>query len=236
MLRRLIMSWVGILACVSITSKTHAQAASTFQPAVTIAFSTPDTNSSAATVLLHLSDFPKNEEIFCMIKRPVFNHAEDFLGKFRVNDQGKILGQDNQEKEALELPIQGFLPGEEITALFHTKEGRLLASTSFIPYILRQANPDNSLVLSAELTGMDHYRLFIEGLEEGEKFNFQSVSEDEVLKDEITYHSGNGLAIAPAVLERFGGVAVVSITAKGKAVSLKLPWGITLLSYKKTGK
>ncbi len=200
------------------------------EPVIAVAFERANTLYSYPKVYLHLSSFPTNEETICSIHRPLFA-KEKRLAQFKINDLGKIIYPDNREEEAIELSALGFLKGERIITTFSTLEGKEIASASFIPYLLAHDIPGTDLAISAELVtirSITYYTLNVEGIQDGEKFFFQTKSGNEFQKQELVGGQFRGFGYTPDVLGSLGGVGEVSIVTDRGTLSLHLPWGYRL--------
>lgn len=225
------LNFTFIFASIVFCSALAAEALSK-EPCASVAFLKPTNPSSFPKAIIHFDNFPKNQEITWFIHRLVAGNKKS-MPTFRINDQDRILTSDNQEFGVIEIPPLGFLPGERIRATFQTKSGETISRVTFIPFMMVSEIPEANLGLMAELVCVkptENYELNIIGLQEGEKFVFESKSASETIKRELLYTEKNQLAIMPAVIGQKGGVATINIITQKGTLSLQLPWGIALVA------
>jgi hypothetical protein len=186
--------------------------------------------SSVPLVLFHLKDFPTKEEITFSVFRPLFGEIQDIVS-FTVDEQENIHFPDKTQKGFIQLSGIGFLQGERAFFSFRTKQ-RELIELSLIPHQIAVENADG-IALGAELLVLKPaiYNLLINGLKEGEKYIFQSESEDELIRHKRAFSSNHFFTVSPDVLEKAGGVGKVSIQVGNQTLSLDLPWGEAMDDY-----
>lgn len=125
-----------------------------------------------------------------------------------------------------------FLPGEKISLSATTADGH--NQFSFIPRPIEvTSKKDKQLVARAELiTAIPTvYQLHIEGASTA--LILRSQSEQETINHPLPQQKGTiTTLLMPGVSGKKGGFATITLSNnQGKLLSLRLPWGVTLLNY-----
>lgn len=176
-------------------------------------------------------NFPTDQNIEFHYSLPSIGKDERFVKNCSLKFDEKGLLSVNgiiQEHFKPLVVMSNCLPGERIWLRFTYPNGKIIAETSYIPSPIRAESKHSDFAFEAELLSRvpTIYKLMIAGLNENEKYKFESYSEGEKLDHVITFGEFAEISYSPEVIGLKKGKAKVKITrATNEFLSLTMDWG-----------